>query len=404
MLAVLRHRDFRLLWVGQLVSSVGDRVTVVAIAVLVLDRYGSAGELGLVLGATSLSLVAFLLVGGVVADRFPRRSVMLGADALRAVCVATIALLPEAAPLGLVIALSLAFGAGEALFRPAYGALVPTVVPDEERPAANALTAVSLQSASVAGPALAGLLVALTGSRTALLVDAATYLVSMATLLRLREPPAEEVGTATSPLADALQGIRAVVERPFVLGVILMATVQLLVSVAPFQVLLPVIARERLGGDGSYAIVLALLAVGGLPGALLGARWSPPRQGIVALAALLPWGALLLALATSSSLVVIGAAATTAGFGLELFTLYWVTALQREVPRALLARVVALDWLGSLALLPVGLALAGPVAEAVGSGPLLVTGAVVWVLAIAAAALVPGAAEFRVPDRRPVAL
>lgn len=400
---VLGLRDFRLLWVGQTVSAIGDQIFPIAVALKVAHAGGSAGDLGLVLVGRALAMVLFVVAGGVYADRFSRTRVMIGADVLRAVAVGGLALVPGDVPIPVLTALTFVVGGGEAFFRPAYGAIVPSVVPSDRLDQANALTSVSLRTAAILGPALGGFVVAVAGPGWALGLDAGTFLVSMATLLRIAEPPPATRTAAQSGLRDALDGVAAVRARPWVGAVLVMATLHLMLAVAPMIVLLPFIARERLGGDDAYGLLLVVFALGGLAGTPIGAKLVPRHPGLWGLLGLLPHSGVLLALAYSDSLMVNAAWAFAAGVGLEPFAIWWASALQRDVPPELLARVISLDWLCSLGLMPLGLALAGPAADAFGREAVLVVGAVALAVSTLAILPVPGVREFATPDATPTA-
>ncbi|HVF06499.1 MAG TPA: MFS transporter [Frankiaceae bacterium] len=395
--SVLRLRDFRWLWIGQTVSSIGDQIFPIAVALKVVHAGGSAGDLGVVLLGRTVAMVLFVLVGGVYADRISRTRVMIGADVLRAVAVGGLALVPGDVPVSVLALLTFVVGGGEAFFRPAYGAIVPSVVPKEMFEQANAFTSVSLRTAAILGPALGGFLVAVAGTGWALTVDAATFGISMLTLLRIAEPPPATRLEPTTPLRDALEGVAAVRARPWVGAVLVMATLHLMLAIAPMMVLMPFIARERLGGDDAYGLLLVVFAVGGLAGTPIGGKLSPRLPGQWGLLGLLPHAGLLLSLAYSDSLLVNAAWSFAAGVGLEPFAIWWSSALQRDVPPALLARVISLDWLASLGLMPLGLAFAGPAAEAFGREPVLVAGAVALVVSTLAVLPVRGVREFATP-------
>jgi DHA3 family tetracycline resistance protein-like MFS transporter len=395
--SVLGLRDFRLLWIGQTVSAIGDQIFPIAVALKVVHAGGSPGDLGVVLLGRALAMVLFLVVGGVYADRIARTRIMIGADLVRAVAVLGLALSPAKVPVLLLAALTFVVGGGEAFFRPAYGAVLPSVVPADRLPQANAATSVSLKTSLILGPAIAGVLVATTGPGLALGVDAATFLVSMLTLLRVAEPPLAERAFAQSPLRDALDGVAAVRARPWVTAVLVMATLHLMLAIAPMIVLEPFIARERLGGDGAYATLIVTFAVGGLLGALASARLRPRRPGLVGLLGLLPHVGLFLALASSDSLAVVAAWTFVCGLGLEPFAIWWISALQREIPQDLLARVTSLDWLVSIGLMPLGFALTGPAAAAFGRTAVLLVAAATILVTTLAVLAVPGVMEFATP-------
>jgi len=396
--SVLGIRDFRLLWTGQAVSAIGDMIFPVAVAVFVLDSGGDVGDVGLVLAARFAALVLFALFGGVWADRLRRTRVMIGADLLRAVAVLGLALVPGTPAVGVLAALTFLVGGGEAFFRPAYGAVLPTIVPAERLAVANSLSATSVNFARVVGPGLGGVLVAVAGPRPAFLIDAATFGVSLLTLTRLREP-AQQPAPRRPMLREIGEGLGAVRDRPWIAAILVLAAVQLMLAVAPVTVLLPIIARERLGGDSAYGLLLAVGALGALLGALVAGRWRPRYRGTVGVLALLPLALEPIALATSLSLPWVATMFFVAGSGLGPFIVYWESALQADVPRHLLARVVSVDWMSSFALLPLGLALAGPAVNAFGRGPVLAVAVAVSVVPSLLVLLVPGVPEFRTPDR-----
>ncbi len=394
--SVLGIRDFRLLWTGQAVSAVGDMVFPVAVAVFVLDSGGDVGDVGLVLAARFAALVLFALFGGVWADRLRRTHVMIGADLLRALAVLGLALVPGTPSVPVLALLTFVVGGGEAFFRPAYGALLPTILPAERLPAANSLSSTSQNFARVIGPGLGGLLVATAGPRTAFLVDAATFAASLLTLLRIGEP-GHDAASRRPILREIGEGFGAVRDRPWIAAILVLAAVQLMLAVAPVTVLLPIVSRERLGGDSAYGLVLALGALGSLVGALVAGRWRPRRRGAVAVLSLVPLALEPIALGAPVTLGWVVGAFFLAGLGLGPFIVYWESALQVDVPRHLLARVVSVDWMSSFALLPLGLALAGPAVNAFGRGPVLGLAAAVCVLPSLLVLLVPGVPEFRTP-------
>lgn len=395
----LRVPAFRWLFAGQAVSAVGDQVFPVAVAALVVQRGGTAGELGLVLAARFAALVLFALLGGVWADRLPRVAVLRGADLLRLLALVGLAAATATGrpPVPVLAALVFLVGAGEAFFRPAFGALLPTVLPQDALGAGNAMSSASQHVALVVGPGLAGALLLVTGPSTVFAVDAVTFAVSLGTLLQVREPahrpaPRRRVGQ------EMAEGVRAVLARPWVGAVLLMATAQLLLVVAPCTVLLPLVVHESGAPASTYGLVLAVGAVGGLLGALACARWRPRHPGRAGLLLLTLYALAPLALLAEAPAPVLAAAWFLASLGLSPFIIWWETALQAAVPRHLLARVVALDWLCSLALLPAGLALTGPVTALVGRGPVLLTAAGAVVVTSLLPLLVAGVADLQSPD------
>ncbi len=394
--SVLGIPGFRLLWVGQTVSTVGDQIFPIAVTISVLDAGGDASEVGLVLAARWLALVLFVLAGGVWADRLPRRRVLMGSDAFRAAAVAVLVVLPGDWPLWLLAAMVFLVGGGEAFFRPAYGALLPSLLPPERRAAGNALTSMSVRTAAILGPGLGAGLVTATSARTALLVTVAGFGFSLAMLAALREPPFVP-DESRSMLHDITEGFAEVRARPWIAAVLGVAAVQLMLSIAPSVVLLPVITRAEFDTNAVYGTALALASAGGLLGAVIAMRWRPRHPGRAALLGLLPYVLIPLALLYPVNRWWIFAAYFVAGIGLEPFVIWWQVALQREIPADRLARITALDWLASFALMPLGLALTGPAVTLVGLEPVLWLAAVTMVVPTLLLLRVPGMADFRTP-------
>jgi MFS family permease len=401
---VLGLRDFRLLFIGQTVSTVGDQIFPVAVTIAVLDHTGNdAGSVGLVLAARWVALVLFVLLGGVWADRLPRRAVMIGSDAFRMLAVLGLALLPGSPPVWVLAVLVFLVGGGEAFFRPAYGALVPAVVPEDRRPAANALTSVSLRTAAVVGPGLGAALVALVGVRTAFLVDALTFLISLLTLLRLREP-SYQPAPSNSMVADIREGFAQVWRQRWAAAVLGVAALQLMLAVAPAIVLLPIIGRREFGGDAVYGAALSMFSLGGVIGAMAAMRFRPRHPGLVGVLGLLPYAKVPESLLTPFAPWWIFACHFVAGLCLEPFIVYWTSALQRAFPAHQLARVTSIDWLCSFALMPLGLALVGPAAAGLGESTVLWSAIVVATVPVLLLLLVPGMKDFRDPRSGPPAV
>ncbi|WP_165865651.1 MFS transporter [Vallicoccus soli] len=392
---------FRWLFAGQTVSAVGDQVLPVAVAAVVVGRGGSAGELGLVLAARTAALVLFALLGGVWADRLPRVRVLVAADVVRLLATAGLAVAvgTGSPPTWALAALVLVVGAGEAFSRPAYSALLPTVLPAEQLPAGNALSGGGRHLAQVLGPGLAGALLLVTGPAAVFAVDAASFGISLLTLLRVAEPVRRRAPRRRLH-AEVAEGLVAVRERPWVGAVLAMSCAQLLLALAPATVLLPIVLDEGGARASAYGLVLAAGALGGLAGVLVAGWWRPAHPGLAGLLCLAAWALPPLGLLVQAPVPLLAAAWALGGAGLGPFNVWWETALQRAVPPHLLARVVSLDWLCSLALLPLGLALVGPVVALVGRGPVLAAAVGAMAVTSLLPLLVPGVRDLRDPAGR----
>ena len=370
-LGVLRLRNFRLLLLGRSVSILGDRMVAVALAFAVLEIGGSASEVGLVLAAATGPLVASVLVGGVVADRLPRRSVMVVADLLRVATQAALAvlLLAGAAEVWMLAALAAVTGLATGFFNPASTGLLPELVPPERLQQANALRSSGDAAGEIAGPLLAGVLVATAGAGAAIAVDAATFAVSAACLVALR-PPTSLPRVAASFFSDLRDGWVAFRSRRWVWTfVAYFAGANMLW--AAWSALGPVVADRELGGAEAWGVVLAATGGGALVGSAIAARVDP-RRPLVVVALMEGLFALPLGfLAGGAHVGVLAVGAFLSGAGMMVGMSVWESTLQRQVPRESLSRVSSYDWFGSFAFYPLGMALWGPLAGAVGVAPAL---------------------------------
>src|SRR5215218_5451353 len=280
----LRERRFRLLWLGQATSTLGDGLVPVALAFAVIQTLdGSPTDLGIVLAAQTLPLVVFVLAGGVWADRLPRQMVMLVSDVIRCVVQATIAvlLLSGHAELWHLVVLAAIYGTAQAFFQPAATGLVPATISPERLQQANALLGLSRSLAFVVGPAVAGVIAAVTNPGIVFVVDAATFAVSATSLALLRLSRARREGERHSFLADLKGGWHELVTHTWLWVIVAWAATFLGVVVAPFMTLGPVVAKESLGGAAAWGIIAAGWGAGSLGGGLLALRWRPARPMLV---------------------------------------------------------------------------------------------------------------------------
>jgi MFS family permease len=378
-LGVLRRPTFRNLWLSQATSVLGDRLVVVALALFVTDLTGSATDVGLVLGAGTIPLVAFLLIGGVWADRLPRAPLMIATDVVRAVLHGTLALLifTDLVEVWHIVVIEALFGTAEAFFRPAYTGLLPRTVPEEEIQEAQALTNMTNNLAELLGPALATALVLGLGAGWAFLLDALTFVVSALLLAGVRVTGSPTATPARRTLlAELAEGFGHVRSRPWVWVTVAVFSLAVPLGYAPLFVLGPSVAEDAYGSAALFGVVTTLFGVGAMTGALAGLRWRPRHPMRAAFAVLAAWPVLLVAFGAVAPVVVVCALAVGTGFGFSLFDVWWNTAMAERIPPEALSRVSSYDWMGSLALLPVGFLVAGPVADATSPERVLVVGGV----------------------------
>lgn len=390
MLTALRARDFRLLWLSQTASTLGDGLVLVAVGLFVTRMTGDPSDVGLVLAAYSVPLVLLVLFGGVVADRLPRQTLMVASDVVRGVLHGVLALLilTGAVRVWHMVVIGALFGTAEAFFRPAYTGLVPQTVPEQDIQGAQALTGVSRELAQIVSPALATALVLGVGGAAAFALDAATFAVSALLLLRIRPRERGEArATGTTMTAELREGFVALRDRAWVWVIILSFSASLLLALAPFFVLGASVSQDLYGTDAVYGLANAAWGVGTVTGALVGSRWRPRRPMRAAQLCSVPWPGCIAVFALGPPLPVLYLLMGLAGLGIGMFAVWWETALAQRIPPHLLSRVSAWDYMGSLALLPLGYVLAGPAADLLGGPEVLLYGGLLGVLAMALALL-----------------
>ncbi len=390
---VLRHRDFRMLWLAQSASVVGDNIVLVALALFVIERTGSATDLGLILAARALPLVAFLLIGGVWADRLPRHRVMIGTDLARFALHALLAVLIFSGPVAIwqLIVIEMLFCSAEAFFRPAANGLLPQTVPEAEIQPATAVTSMSSNVAEFAGPALATALVLGAGAGWAFALDAATFLVSATFLARVSPRPrgpapaagVDAAGARPGVWASIREGAHEVRSRAWVSATLASFCVALFCGLASWFVLGPIVARERYGHVAVYGVVEAAIGFGTIIGSLAAVGWRPRYPMRLGMLATLLWPASAILFAAGATLIVVIPASVLAGAGFALFDVWWLTALAERIPPQTLSRVTSYDWMVSFALLPLGFVLMGPLAARFGAVNVLLTGSALAAVAFA---------------------
>ncbi|PTT62559.1 MFS transporter [Arthrobacter sp. HMWF013] len=411
------HREYRVLIAALAISIFGSGMWAVAMVYQVIHLGGGPLELSLVATAGSVGLVAFVLAGGIAADRVPQRLLIIGVEGANLAVIAAISVLAMAGWLQLwhLAVGSFVLGVGAAFFFPAYSAILPRILPPEDLLAANGMEGTMrpmLQQA--AGPAVAGILVAALSPSYAVSGVAACHLLAFITLTFLGrhalaapvngagkgphpgtglsgsqvEQGTSTTGAAkTSFFADLREGVRYTVRTPWLLWTLLWACVSVLFLIGPIEVLMPFVVRDQLSGDSRmFGFLLAVMGVGGAAGSLLTASLKLPRRYLTVM--MVCWGAGSLPLAAigildsfwtvAAALFIFGA---TGGVGMVI----WGTLLQRRVPSHLLGRVSSLDFFVSLSLMPVSMALAGPAAQILPIWAIfLVAGGVCPILAVIA--------------------
>jgi predicted MFS family arabinose efflux permease len=365
-MGVLGLREFRMLLGAQAVSMVGDRMVGIALAFAVLELGGSATEVGIVLACRTVPLVGTLLIGGVVADRVSRRAVMVVADLSRLLTqgATAVLLIGGVAEVWMLAVLAGLTGAAGGFFNPAATGLLPAIVPADRLLEANGIRSTAMSGGEIAGPVIAGLLIAGVGPGWAIAIDAATFAVSALFLARLRLPAAVP-RAATSFLADLREGWSVFSSLTWVWTFVACAAFGNLIWGA-WSVLGPVVAERSLGGAAAWGTVLGAMGIGALIGSLVAVRVRPHRPLVLAGVAYGLFVFPLAFLAAEAPVALIALGALFGGVAMMLGNAVWESTLQARVPAESLSRVSAYDWFGSLAFNPVGMAIWGPIAVLIG--------------------------------------
>jgi MFS family permease len=398
MFGALRERRFRLLWLGQATSTLGDGLVPVALAFAVIQTLdGSPTDLGIVLAAWTLPLVVFVLAGGVWADRLPRQMVMLVADVIRCVVQATMAvlLLSGRAQLWELIVLVAIYGTAQAFFQPAATGLVPATISPQRLQQANALLGLSRSLAFVVGPAVAGVIAATTNPGSVFIVDSATFAVSAASLALLRLSRTRREGDRRSFFADLKGGWHELISHTWLWVIVAWAATYLGIVIAPWMTLGPVVAKESLGGAAAWGLISAGWGAGTVVGGLIALRWKPVRPMLTCTLLVLLVAPAVALLALHAPAPMIATAQMIGGAGMGIFSAVWQTTLQQHVREDALSRVSAWDWMGSFLFLPLGLIAAGPVADQIGISTTLWISVAWAVLSTLTVLLVPSVRNLR---------
>jgi MFS family permease len=384
-LAAFRSPDFRLLWGGQTISFIGDAAFIVALGWRVTDLTGKASSLGFVLAAESLAMLATLLWGGVLADRYSRKLLMIGSDVARAGVMTVFFALDASGHLDLnaILVLAVLFGAADGFFQPAFGGIVPLVVETPMLASASSWIGIARQSSAIVGPALAATLYGTAGPTVVWGIEAGSFLVS-AGALWIARPRAIQPPPQLGMRKELVEGFRYVISEPWIWTGIAAATLILMVAMSPYTVLLPRIVQSHYHrGVGSYGLLFSAMAAGMVVGSLTWARWHPRKWRVTicfAAFGINDLGIVALAVSPWYELAVVSAA--WRGFWIGIGVAAWMTLISELVPEHLLSRVLSFDYFGSFGLTPVGFVLAGVAATVIAPTSILAAGgalgAILW--------------------------
>jgi MFS family permease len=395
----LAERNFRLLFSSSTISGLGDGVSLIALVFAVLQVSDSAIALGLVLAARQVADAAIVLAAGVWADRLPRHLVLIAVAVVQGVVQATTGtlVLTGAATIPLLIGLQAFYGLAEGFYLPASTGLIPATVSSPRLQEANALLGLSRNGTRIVGPAIGGALVAIGNPGLALIVDAASFAAAALLLWPLRLPPRAEIVEARSFFAELREGWGEFRRQTWIWTTIVFFGIGNF-AFASYFVLGPIIAKRELGGAPAWAALTTAFAVGALLGGLLAIRIRPRKP--LAASCMAAWVFLLqpLGMGLGLPLWALVVFSAIAGCGLAVHIALWFTVFQQNVPPEAMSRVSSYDSFGSFVLLPLGAALAGPVAAVIGVRETLLGAAAVIAITQAIVFAQPSIHAIRAPE------
>jgi MFS family permease len=395
--ALFSFPAYRALLLSGILTVIAMSAFPVALAVTVLDAGGSATTLGLILAVRVLSGVVMAPIGGVWADRLPRRTILILADGFRAIMGSVVVFIdPKNISMWILGGIVVLMGVSDAFGGPAAGAIMPSILPDHLLPSGNVVRGIALKGSTIAGPGIAGIIVVSLGTHATYVATSIFFLVGAALLFRINEGPKVASEDHRSTFTEEIrEGVRVVWYYKWIAAMIIMASLQLMLVIGVENVLLPVITKRDFGTASVFATAAALFSAGGAISAVICIKSKVKNPGLVSVVV---WGLFILAplvLAFPNSRALIFIAYFIAGFSVGPWEAFWATQVQREVPADYQGRVFAIDYMGSLGLMPLGMALAGPLVNIFGERELLIGVAVFHLIICGVVLLVPGVKEMK---------
>ena len=369
----------------------------IALAVTILDAGGSASTLGIILAVRVLSSVLFAPIGGVWSDRLPRKTILIFADLSRAIMGSVVIFInPETISMWILGGIVACMGVSDAFGGPASGAIIPSLLPDHLLPSGNVVRGIILKGSTIAGPGIAGVIVVSLGTHATYIATSVFFFIGALLLIRIDEGPrVAPVDQESHFINEIREGLRVVWYYKWIAAMIIMASVQLMMVIGVENVLLPVITKRDFGTASVFATSAALFSLGGAISAIICIKAKVKNPGLISVVV---WGLFIFAplvLAFPSSRELIFFAYFAAGFSVGPWEAFWATQVQREVPAEYQGRVFSIDYMGSLGLMPLGMALAGPMVNLFGERELLIGVAVFHLLICAVVLFIPGVKQMK---------
>ncbi len=380
---------FRTLLIARIISNIGNGLGPIALAFGVLSLEGATPtSLSIVMAAQLGPMVAFMLFGGVLADRYPRALVVGTSDIfLSGFVVANgVMLINGSATVMSLAIIAFISGSLNALWWPAFAGLIPEVVPEEDLQSANSIVGLGANAANIAGTVAGGIIVAGIGAGWAMVTDGVSFFIAGILVFTLRKFGKTRDTTEHTPsvFEDLAHGWKEFSSRSWVVTVVAGYSILVMIFESVLGVVGPVHAEQELGGPKPWSYILAALSVGMMAGVLVSLKFRPKRPLLVALIAQLGVAAWIFAIGVTNWIPIIMVSAFFAGIALDFFFVLWQTAMQSNIPRESLSRVSSYDAFGSLVFAPFGLVIAGPITEKIGTEQTLIGMAIIFAVVLAA--------------------
>jgi MFS family permease len=395
--ALLSYAAYRNLIFSNILTVIAMSAFPIALAVTILDAGGSASTLGIILAVRVLSSVLFAPIGGVWSDRLPRKTILIFADLSRAIMGSVVIFInPETISMWILGGIVACMGVSDAFGGPASGAIIPSLLPDHLLPSGNVVRGIILKGSTIAGPGIAGVIVVSLGTHATYIATSVFFFIGALLLIRIDEGPrVAPVDQESHFINEIREGLRVVWYYKWIAAMIIMASVQLMMVIGVENVLLPVITKRDFGTASVFATSAALFSLGGAISAIICIKAKVKNPGLISVVV---WGLFIFAplvLAFPSSRELIFFAYFAAGFSVGPWEAFWATQVQREVPAEYQGRVFSIDYMGSLGLMPLGMALAGPMVNLFGERELLIGVAVFHLLICAVVLFIPGVKQMK---------
>lgn len=391
---------FRTLLIARIISNIGNGLGPIALAFGVLSLEGAtASSLSIVMAAQLGPMVIFMLFGGVLADRYPRALVVGVSDVFLSGFVITsgIMLINGTASVMSLAIIAFISGSLNALWWPAFAGLTPELVPQEDLQSANSVIGLGANAANIAGTVAGGIIVAGIGAGWAMVADGVSFLIAGLMVFTLRKfgKTRDQSEHAPSVFDDLAHGWKEFSSRTWVVTVVAGYSIIAMIFESVFAVVGPVHADQTLGGPKPWSYILAALSIGMVAGVLVSMKLRPRRPLIIALSAQAFVAGWIFTMGVTNWLPLIMLMAFFAGVAMDFFMVIWNTAMQSNIPRDSLSRVTSYDAFGSLAFAPIGLIIAGPITERIGTEQTLIGMAIIFWMLLSVMLCVPSVRNLR---------